>query len=125
MPPLADNEKDPEVSTRDEEREFETVRQGLRKMAAYYRDKLAKAEIALAALEGKSRPSSEHRLNKAIKELLARRGALTQEEIRTELLNARLIVNTRAGRARVDRSLRQCVNAATLAERDGKFALPQ
>lgn len=127
MPRLAENDKDPEFSTRfkDDEREFETFKQGLRKLVAFYRDKLAKAEAALAGLEGKSHPSPEQRLNKAIKELLARRGPMTQEEIRAELLDAHLIVDTRAGRARVDRSLRQCVNAATLVEREGKFHLPQ
>jgi len=127
MPPLDENDKDRELATRfkDDEREFESFKQGLRKLVAFYRDKLAKAEAALAALEGKSHPSSEQRLNKAIKELLARRGALTQEEIRAELLEARLVADTRAGRARVDRSLRQCVNAATLLEREGRFQLPQ
>ena len=48
MPRLAENDKDPELNARfkDDEREFETFKQGLRKLVAYYRDKLAKAETA-------------------------------------------------------------------------------
>jgi hypothetical protein len=109
----------------EDEREFENFKQGLRKLIAHHRDKLTKAEAALAALEGRGSPTAEPRLNKAIKELLARKGVpMGREEIRTELLDAGVVVHTKMDHARVDRSLRQCVNAATLVERDGKFALP-
>jgi hypothetical protein len=107
----------------EEEREFEKFKQGLRKLIAFYRDKLARAEAALGALEGKS-TTAEPRLNKTIKDLLARTGPLTRDEVMAELLRASLIADTVAGRSRVDRSLRQCVNAATLMENDGKFDLP-
>lgn len=107
----------------EEEREFERFKQGLRKLIAFYRDKLARAEAALGALEGKS-VTSEPRLNKTIKDLLAKTGPLTRDEVLAELLRASLVADTVAGRSRVDRSLRQCVNAATLIEHDGKFDLP-
>ena len=107
----------------EEEREFEKFKQGLRKLIAFYRDKLARAEAALGALEGKS-TTAEPRLNKTIKDLLARTGPLTRDEVMAELLRASLIADTVAGRSRVDRSIRQCVNAATLMENDGKFDLP-
>jgi hypothetical protein len=107
----------------EEEREFEKFKQGLRKLIAFYRDKLARAEAALGALEGKS-TTSEPRLNKTIKDLLAKTGPLTRDEVMAELLRSSLVADTVAGRSRVDRSLRQCVNAATLTENDGKFDLP-
>jgi hypothetical protein len=107
----------------EEEREFEKFKQGLRKLIAFYRDKLARAEAALGALEGKS-TTAEPRLNKTIKDMLAKQGPRTRDQILAELLSASLVANTVAGRSRVDRSLRQCVNAATLVERDGKFELP-
>lgn len=126
MPPSADNDHRLEARplTAEDEHEFEKFKQGLRKLASYYRDRLARAEAALAALEGK--PSSvEPRLNRAIKDFLARAGApQTREEIKTELIRAGVVSASTADGARVDRSLRQCVNAATLAEQDGKFHLP-
>jgi hypothetical protein len=107
----------------EDEHEFEKFKQGLRKLIAFYRDKLARAEAALGALEGKS-TTAEPRLNKTIKDLLAKTGPLTRDEVMAELLRASLVADTVAGRSRVDRSLRQCVNAATLVEQDGKFNLP-
>ena len=129
MPLSADDNKkdDGELASRfaEEEHEFEVFKQGLRKLVAFYRDKLAKADAALAALEGKTQPSSEPRVNKAIKNLLAtKKVPLTRDEIRAELLAAGVVSDTITDRARVDRSLRQCVNAATLVEQDGKFELP-
>jgi hypothetical protein len=108
----------------EDEREFEAFKQGLRKLVSYHRDKLTKAELALAGLEGRGSATAEPRLNKAIKELLGRKGPLAPEEVRAELLNAGIIVETKMDRARVYRSLKQCVNADTLVEHDGKFALP-
>jgi hypothetical protein len=107
----------------EQEREFEKFQQGLHRLVAFYRDKLARAESALSALEGRS-VSAEPRLNKTIKDMLAKQGPRTRDQILAELLSASLVANTVAGRSRVDRSLRQCVNAATLVERDGKFELP-
>jgi len=122
-----DNAADPGQSLAplaEEEREFEKFKQGLRKLIAFYRDKLARAEAALGALEGKS-VTAEPRLNKTIKDLLAKTGALTRDEVIAELLRTSLIADTVAGRSRVDRSLRQCVNASTLVEHSGKFDLPR
>ena len=127
MPPSADRENRPPLPSPtggDEEREFEKFTQGLRKLVAYYRDKLARAEAALAALEGKP-SSAEPRLNRAIKDFLARAGApQTREEIKTELIRTGVVTASTVDGARVDRSLRQCANAATLVEQDGKFQLP-
>jgi hypothetical protein len=109
----------------EDERELEKFKQGLRKLIAYHREKLTRAETALAALEGKPARTTEPRLNKAIKDLLAKAGAArTREEIRAELMAAGIITDSITDRSRLDRSLRQCVNAHTLAEVAGKFAVP-
>jgi hypothetical protein len=106
------------------DREFEKFRQGLRKLVAYHREKLARAEAALAALQGKAAPAAPPRINKAVKDYLAKDGgAHTRADIKAALLRAGVISDSKADSSRLDRSLAQCVNARTLVERDGKFEL--
>ena len=108
----------------EDEQELESYLQGLRRLVAYYRQKLTRAEHALAALEGKSSGGAKQRLNKVIKDMLAKAGvSKSREEIRAELMQMGLITDSITDRSRVDRSLRQCVNAQTLVEvRGGRFA---
>jgi hypothetical protein len=106
------------------DREFEKFRQGLRKLVAYHREKLARAEAALAALEGKKAAPAAPRINKAVKDFLAKTaGAHTRADIKAALLRAGVISDSKVDTSRLDRSLAQCVNARTLVERDGKFEL--
>jgi hypothetical protein len=93
-------------------------------MVAFYRDKLTKTEAALAALEGRVSMPAEPRVNKAIKEFLAQAGPHTQQEVLAEMQRSGVVGDSRMDRARVGRSLKQCVNSDTLVERNGKFSVP-
>ena len=106
------------------EQEFEQYKGGLRKMVAFYRDKLTKTEAALAALEGRVTMPAEPRVNKAIKEFLAQAGPHTHLEVLAEMMRSGIVTDVRGDRARVARSLKQCVNAGTLVEEGGKYAVP-
>jgi hypothetical protein len=106
------------------DRGFDKFREGLRKLVAYHREKLARAEAALAALEGKKAAAAAPRINKAVKDFLGKTGgAHTRADIKAALLRAGVISDSKVDSSRLDRSLAQCVNAKTLLEQDGKFEL--
>jgi hypothetical protein len=67
---------------------------------------------------------AEPRVNKAIKEFLGQAGPHTHQEVLAEMLRSGIVTDVRGDRARVARSLKQCVNAGTLVEEGGKYAVP-